>query len=759
MGKLNKMTTFDNPLVSTNQKPVFGTSLIEYAEQANRDLSIVLEYCLCILNENLIEEGLFRVPGSSSKVKKLKSFFNLQTYQMIQEHNNNQLNGNENQISSSNSVSSNSSSNAFYLANLDNYDEYVTDPHSVAGCLKAFFRELPEPLFVFAIYDDLVQCAGITNTNERLTALWNIVNGMPSAHIENLRYLIKFFAKLAANSDVNKMTAQNIAIAISPSLIWQPTPSTSDGNSSPNSTTLNQMSFGLDMCSANQYGIIIETLIMYSDWFFPGDEINFDSLKSNKQQQRRQSTDSQTGTTKLQQTPAKSTQQTSPKSQSRSSSIVVNNNNKNSQLKDRNPLPTPRMSTRSKKQPAPIPPISKALNQSDGNHSGLNLSNQNLNFNTNENSSSNQSNFVTNSPFLLKNHHHPQNNYDFQAETKNQPADRSPTLKSFERKGSFQDQIVNSKCKKQLMNTNGSNSSSGTGSKSNSQDSVNSLNSNKLIDNQQQLHSEEQEQQKFNLNMNCSNDSLLSSNSTAAVEPNYQNLIDHFKLSSSSSENLDHLPNTNNLSSTPRPAESTALSIKKVANQNQTITTKTDFNSLIGGSLDRQQLSQLRNERSRQNPSRPRASNSNRGSTTRPSSIPPEPPIKPRSHDNLLLDESESVRFSNLKKNEIESNATTSATTTASKNEPDKRFNLKLDVKGKDYKDDEIVIDNDSFLVSYVKINEDENEINQRPEKPKRQLVNSPPPFTKSSTIPPPIPPVPTIFKSSKSLMNEHTYL
>lgn len=108
--------------MSTNQKPVFGTSLIEYAELANRELSIVLEYCICMLNENLNEEGLFRVPGSTSKVKKLKSFFNLQTYQTIQQYNASQTNGSE--------------SGGFYLANLENYDEFVNDPHSVAGCLK-----------------------------------------------------------------------------------------------------------------------------------------------------------------------------------------------------------------------------------------------------------------------------------------------------------------------------------------------------------------------------------------------------------------------------------------------------------------------------------------------------------------------------------------------------------------------------------------------------------------------------------------------
>lgn len=35
-----------------------------------------------------------------------------------------------------------------------------------------------------------------------------------------LRYLIKFLGKLSENSEVNKMSASNIAIVIAPNVIW-----------------------------------------------------------------------------------------------------------------------------------------------------------------------------------------------------------------------------------------------------------------------------------------------------------------------------------------------------------------------------------------------------------------------------------------------------------------------------------------------------------------------------------------------------------
>lgn len=606
---------------------------------------------------------------------------------------------------------------------------------------QSYFRELPEPLFVFAIYDDLVQCAGIANTNDRLTALWKIVNAMPKPHIENLRYLIKFFARLSASSEVNKMTPQNLAIAIAPSLIWQPPAASAEGNSSPSSAA-SPMTYGLDMCSANQYGIIIETLILYSDWFFPG-EIKFDSLKANR---KRSSSADQPST------PGRS-QQSSPKSMNKSSfSAGVSRTPIPMERNPPQPSITPRMSTRSKKQPAPIPPISKALNQSNGIQTGLDLSNQNLNFNestSHQQTTSSSSNFVTNSPFLNS------PSYSFQSEPKREVAGQSevPTLKSFERKGSLEHQPFAGHTSK---HHHGSNSSSGTGSTSDSQDSVNSFNSNTVI---------EGGPQKFDPN-NRSNDSLLSSSRTEQTS-DYQRLEQQFKLSSSSSENLlDDIPA--NSVSTPRAQTKKAM----MASQHQA----GSGNNLIGGSLDRRQLSQLRNERSRQinqhktsssfmNPNRPR---------NRPSSIPPEPPTKPaplgkpRSHDDLLMDGGEpgAVRFSSLKRDE-------EPETREDKDEEpaDKKYNLKLDVqfnvKGADYEGEEeetaaagAASGDSSCLVSYVKLEGNEVKFGNSAETGDTGKPPEKPPRTSPPLEKPPRPQAPTIFKSSKSLMSsEHTYL
>lgn len=53
--------------------------------------------------------------------------------------------------------------------------------------------------------------------------IYDIVNNhMPNFARDNLAYLIKFLHQLSMHADVNKMSSQNLAIAIGPSLIWPP---------------------------------------------------------------------------------------------------------------------------------------------------------------------------------------------------------------------------------------------------------------------------------------------------------------------------------------------------------------------------------------------------------------------------------------------------------------------------------------------------------------------------------------------------------
>ncbi|XP_062308470.1 rho GTPase-activating protein 17b isoform X1 [Osmerus eperlanus] len=203
------------------EKPAFGTVLEEHLKRSNREIALPIEACVMMLLETgMKEEGLFRIAAGASKLKKLKAALDCSTSQL---------------------------------------EEFYSDPHAVAGALKSYLRELPEPLMTFQLYDEWIQASNVTDSDKRLQALWVICDSMPKNHKANLRYLVKFLAKLAQDSEVNKMSPSNIAIVLGPNLLW-----------AKNEGTLAEMAAATSV----HVVAIIEPIIQHADWFFP-DEVDF----------------------------------------------------------------------------------------------------------------------------------------------------------------------------------------------------------------------------------------------------------------------------------------------------------------------------------------------------------------------------------------------------------------------------------------------------------------------------------------------------
>lgn len=94
------------------------------------------------------------------------------------------------------------------------------DVHVVASVLKAYLRSLPEPLLTFGHYNEFMEVAQIVNDQHRKAAILNIINQLPEGNYNNLKYLMKFLTRLSEKNQQNKMSTQNIAIVMSPNLLW-----------------------------------------------------------------------------------------------------------------------------------------------------------------------------------------------------------------------------------------------------------------------------------------------------------------------------------------------------------------------------------------------------------------------------------------------------------------------------------------------------------------------------------------------------------
>ncbi|XP_035987987.1 rho GTPase-activating protein 17a isoform X2 [Fundulus heteroclitus] len=203
------------------EKPAFGTALDDHLKRSGREIALPMEACVMMLLETgMKEEGLFRIAAGASKLKKLKAALDCSTSQL---------------------------------------EEFYSDPHAVAGALKSYLRELPEPLMTFQLYEDWIQASSVPDPDKRLQALWLVCDQLPKSNRNNLRYLVKFLARLAQDSEVNKMTPSNISIVLGPNLLWAKTEGTL-----------------AEMAAATSVHVvaIIEPIIQHADWFFP-EEVEF----------------------------------------------------------------------------------------------------------------------------------------------------------------------------------------------------------------------------------------------------------------------------------------------------------------------------------------------------------------------------------------------------------------------------------------------------------------------------------------------------
>ncbi|XP_059702382.1 SH3 domain-binding protein 1 isoform X3 [Haemorhous mexicanus] len=209
----------------TTDTPVagyYGVSLETHLRSLGREIALPIEACvMMLLASGMKEEGLFRLAAGASVLRKLKS-------------------------------SLASGSNAL--------EEFYSDPHAVAGALKSYLRELPQPLMTFELYDEWVKAASLKDIDSHVQSLRATCSRLPQDSYNNLRYLIKFLAKLAEYQEVNKMTPSNIAIVLGPNLLWS------------------QQSTGdpmqLDLASVSSIQAVVEALIQNVDTLFPG-EVDF----------------------------------------------------------------------------------------------------------------------------------------------------------------------------------------------------------------------------------------------------------------------------------------------------------------------------------------------------------------------------------------------------------------------------------------------------------------------------------------------------
>ena len=172
-----------------NPELTFGMPLLTIVTRSKKrgwasDVPVLVVTLIQFLRDNdgVNVEGIFRMSGDQNSIKQLKSRFNSEADHSI-------------------------------------VIPKETDVHVVTGTLKYFLRDLESALIPITCNSLLRAILALNGIKEKVIGFKKLVEGLPKENAATLQYILKYLSQIAANSSVNLMTTQNLAVVFGPCFI------------------------------------------------------------------------------------------------------------------------------------------------------------------------------------------------------------------------------------------------------------------------------------------------------------------------------------------------------------------------------------------------------------------------------------------------------------------------------------------------------------------------------------------------------------
>ncbi|XP_041729229.1 rho GTPase-activating protein 35 [Coregonus clupeaformis] len=198
--------------ISKVESNYFGVPLANVVTP-DRPIPLFIDKCIRYIEATgITTEGIYRVSGNKSEMESMQRQFD-------QDH------------------------------NLDLVEKDFTI-NTVAGAMKAFFSELPEPLVPYSHQIELVEAFKINDRDQRVHAMKDILRRFPRENYDVFKYVINHLNKVSQNNRLNLMTSENLSICFWPTLMR------------PDFTTMDALT------ATRTYQTIIESFIHQCAFFF-----------------------------------------------------------------------------------------------------------------------------------------------------------------------------------------------------------------------------------------------------------------------------------------------------------------------------------------------------------------------------------------------------------------------------------------------------------------------------------------------------------
>lgn len=169
----------DKSLIQQGKK-VFGAPLERLVTKDERLPAVLEQLMTAIEMKGLYVEGLYRKSATQSKINELK--------QKLEEDRQN--------------------------VDLNNYGVHVW-----TAVFKSFFREMPEPLMTFQLYDEFLWATAIVDVQERIQVIFSHISKLNRANYDLLERLTFHLARVALVEHANRMSASSLAIVFAPCIL------------------------------------------------------------------------------------------------------------------------------------------------------------------------------------------------------------------------------------------------------------------------------------------------------------------------------------------------------------------------------------------------------------------------------------------------------------------------------------------------------------------------------------------------------------
>lgn len=168
---------------SRKQSGVFGVKINVVTKRECSKVPLIVRQCVEEIERRGIDEvGIYRVSGVATDIQSLKAAFD-----------------------------SNNKDVSLMMREMD--------VNAIAGTLKLYFRELPEPLFTDELYPNFAGGIALSDSVAKESCMLNLLLSLPEPNLVTFLFVLDHLKRVAENESINKMSLHNLATVFGPTLL------------------------------------------------------------------------------------------------------------------------------------------------------------------------------------------------------------------------------------------------------------------------------------------------------------------------------------------------------------------------------------------------------------------------------------------------------------------------------------------------------------------------------------------------------------